>query len=84
MRRTMLVVAVLAVQAQPAVADETKPNVKHPVLKRTWSVVTWPARKTWGTCVWIGNKTEPIHPFLNLLGCAGSVATPFAARFGRH
>jgi hypothetical protein len=50
---------------------------KHPLIFHA----AWPVRKVWNGCVWIGQKTEPIHPFLNLCSAAGSIATPFAARF---
>ena len=50
---------------------------RHPLVYK----MTYPVRKTWAGCVWLGVKSSPIHPFLALCGYAGSIATPFTVGF---
>jgi hypothetical protein len=50
---------------------------RHPLLFKA----AYPVRKTWRGCVWVGNKSQPIHPFLNLCGALGSMAGPFVYGF---
>lgn len=65
---------VLPVEAQ----EEPTFKDRHPIIYK----YSYPVRKTWNACVWVGEKTEPIHPFIGLCGAAAQVASPFIFGFG--
>ena len=78
----ILILALLVTQPAFAQLKPQKVSVfkeKHPIVYRVGTPVRW----TWNSMVWIGQKTQPIHPFLNLCGAAGNIAGPFVYGFTR-
>lgn len=70
---------------ETAIVPSKQPGVfidkdKHPLVYKA----SYPVRKTWGGAVWLGEKTQPIHPFLALCGYAGQLATPVLIPFFRR
>lgn len=83
---------ILALQS-PCTAETLRPTLqtaqpetglawkdKHPLLYKAG----WPVRKAWNSCIWIGEQSKPIHPFLYLCSQTSGITAPFIYGFFRR
>ena len=85
--KSILSLSLVLLFASPAFADELKPEIHPPVKIGYWDrhplvyKLGTPVRKFYHGCIWIGEESKPIQPFLTLCGALGSMASPFVYGF---
>lgn len=63
---------------RPAFAKKHFPlKVKHPLIYKIGTPVRWCSR----SCIWLGEKSHPYHPFLATCGYMSNMVTPFLLGF---